>query len=70
MTIKVVLCAVVAITLSGLPAPAQPVSPGWTCTGQPGVDWDQQIESCTAIIQSLRETRHNRAVAYKNRGNA
>ena len=70
MTIRVVLCAVLAITLSGAPAPAQPVSPGSTCTGQAGVDWDQQIESCTAIIESPQESPRNRAVAYKNRGNA
>ena len=58
MTIKTLLAVVLAIALSGAPAPAQPVSPGSTCTGQAGVDWDQQIESCTAIIESPQENRH------------
>ena len=70
MTIRALLAVVLAIALSGAPAPAQPVSPGSTCTGQAGVDWDQQIESCTAIIESPQESPRNRAVAYKNRGNA
>ena len=39
-----------------------------SCTGNPDVDWDQQIRSCTALIQSVRETTHNRAIAYYNRG--
>ena len=38
------------------------------CTGNPDVDGDQQIKSCTALIQSGRETAHNRAVAHDNRG--
>ena len=70
MTIRVVLLAVLAVTLSGAPAPAQPVSPGSACTGQAGVGWDQQIESCTAIIEFPQESSRNRAVAYNNRGNA
>jgi hypothetical protein len=33
-------------------------SPQWRlCTGNPGVEWDQQIEACTALIQSGKETR-------------
>jgi len=45
-------------------------SPRWrSCTtGNPDVDWDQQIRSCSALIQSGRETRHRRAVAYNDRG--
>lgn len=41
-----------------------------TCTGDPDVDWGQQIKSCTALIQSNSETPKNRALAYNNRGNA
>jgi hypothetical protein len=70
MAIRIALCAVFALVLSGSLALAQPVSPGSMCTGQAGIDWDQQIESCTAIIQSPQESPRNRAVAYKNRGNA
>jgi tetratricopeptide (TPR) repeat protein len=51
-------------------AGAQP-SPEWhSCTGEPDVDWDQQIRSCTALIQSDRESVHNRAIAYNFRGNS
>jgi membrane associated rhomboid family serine protease len=41
-----------------------------TCTGDPGIDRDAQIGSCTALIQSSQETARNRAVAYNNRGHA
>ena len=34
------------------------------------MDWDQQIRSCTALIQSDRESVHNRAIAYNFRGNS
>ena len=47
------------------------VAPEWrSCTGDPDIDRDTQIGSCTALIQSSQETAHNRAVAYTNRGNA
>src|SRR5215467_16128478 len=47
------------------------IAPEWrTCTGNPRIDWDTQIGSCTALIQSSQETAHNRAFAYNNRGNA
>src|SRR5258707_9851565 len=37
-------------------AHAQP-SPQWgSCTGKPDVDWDQQIRSCSTLIESGRET--------------
>src|SRR5579864_1153602 len=49
-------------------AQAQP-SPQWlSCTGHPGVDWDQQIRSCSTLIESGRETPHRAAAAYDNRG--
>jgi tetratricopeptide (TPR) repeat protein len=45
-------------------APAQ----NWPfCTGNPGVDWDQQIKSCSALIQSDTEPKENIAVAFFNR---
>ena len=47
------------------------VAPEWrSCTGDPDIDRDTQVGSCTALIQSSQETAHNRAVAYTNRGNA
>jgi tetratricopeptide (TPR) repeat protein len=46
------------------------LAPQWrSCTRKPDVDWDQQIESCTTLIQSGGETTENRASAYNNRGN-
>ncbi len=44
------------------------LSPHWqSCTGNPGIDWDQQIKSCTALIQSGTESKENLAVAFYNR---
>jgi len=44
------------------------LSPHWqACTGNPGIDWDQQIKSCTALIQSGTESKENVAIAYYNR---
>ena len=44
-------------------------APQWqSCTGNPGGDWDQQIRSCSTLIQSGQETRPKQAVAYNNRG--
>jgi hypothetical protein len=41
-----------------------------TVAQEPDVDLDQQIGSCTALIQSDRESADNRAVAYNLRGNS
>jgi tetratricopeptide (TPR) repeat protein len=44
------------------------LSPQWQgCTGNPGIDWDQQIKSCTALIQSGQETTENLSIAFYNR---
>jgi tetratricopeptide (TPR) repeat protein len=37
------------------------------CTGNPGIDWDTQIKSCTALIQSNTELKENVAIAFYNR---
>ena len=37
------------------------------CTGNPGIDWDTQIKSCTALIQSGTELKENEAIAFYNR---
>lgn len=44
------------------------LSPQWqACTGNPGIDWEQQIKSCTALIQSGTESKENVAIAFYNR---
>lgn len=44
------------------------LSPQWQgCTGNPGIEWDQQINSCTALIQSGQETTENLSIAFYNR---
>jgi membrane associated rhomboid family serine protease/Tfp pilus assembly protein PilF len=59
------LAAITALAWFTMPA-AQ-----WrTCAGNPRIDWDTQIGSCTALIQSSQETARNRAFAYNTRGNA
>ena len=57
-----------AALLLAAPAAAQHSTLWSTCTGKPDVDWEQQIKSCTAIIESKQETEANLAVAYNNRG--
>lgn len=52
------------------PAMAQRAPEWQTCTGDPNTDWDVQIKSCTALIQSGHEAAHDLAVAYNKRGNA
>ena len=37
------------------------------CTGNPGIDWDTQIKSCTSLIQSGTELKENEAIAFYNR---
>lgn len=57
----------VALAAMMVSAVAQ-LSPHWqACTGNPGIDWDQQIKSCTALIQSGTELKENVAIAYYNR---
>src|SRR5665647_1764803 len=44
------------------------LSPQWQgCTGNPGIEWDQQIKSCTALITSGQEATENLSIAYYNR---
>src|SRR5262252_4525941 len=52
-------------------AAAAEMAPEWKkCTGNKDVDWDVQIQACSALIKSGRETKHNTAVAFDNRANA
>jgi tetratricopeptide (TPR) repeat protein len=48
-------------------AAAQLSSHWQACTGNPGIDWDTQIRSCTALILSGTELRENVAIAFYNR---
>jgi tetratricopeptide (TPR) repeat protein len=64
--VTTIVAAVVFVACS-VSATAQ-LSPNWqACTGNPGVDWDQQIKSCTSLIQSGKEVKENVAVAFFNR---
>ncbi|MFZ3358221.1 MAG: hypothetical protein WA177_05615, partial [Xanthobacteraceae bacterium] len=52
------------------PAMAQPAPQSQSCTGNPNVDPDVQIESCTALIATSHGPPRDLAVAYSNRGDA
>jgi tetratricopeptide (TPR) repeat protein len=63
----VALAAVLIIAALPLPSHAQ-LSPEWEgCTGNPDVEWKQQIRRCSALIASGAETPHNLSIAYYNR---
>ena len=71
MRLRLFWIAVAAGLMLLMPEAHAQLSPQWrSCTGNPDVDWDQQIRSCSTLIQSGRGTTHKRAVAYNNRGNA
>jgi len=58
---------IVAVAATIISVSAQ-LSPHWqACTGNPGIDWDQQIKSCTALIESEKELKENVAIAFYNR---
>jgi tetratricopeptide (TPR) repeat protein len=64
MRLRAVSVAIAATTISA----AAQMSPHWQfCTGNPGIDWDTQIRSCTALIQSTTEAKENLAIAFYNR---
>jgi hypothetical protein len=69
MRAGIVAAAFVAAVMMLLAAPAvAQLSPQWeTCTGEPNVDPDQQIASCTALIESGQETAANLAIAVYRR---
>ena len=56
--------AIAAVTTSAV---AQMSSHWQFCTGNPGIDWDTQIKSCTTLIQSGTELKENEAIAFYNR---
>ena len=59
--------AIVVLTVTTICVSAQ-LSPLWQgCTGNPDIDWDQQLKNCTALIQSGTEQKENLAIAFYNR---
>lgn len=40
------------------------------CTGKPGVDWNQQIKACTALIEAAQGSPQDRAKLYDRRASA
>ena len=66
VTARVVAGAVALAAVTSF-ANAQLSSHWQICTGNPGIDWDQQIKSCTALIESGAEAKENVAIAYYNR---
>lgn len=61
-------CSAIALLLMMGVAQAQLPVEWQSCTGNPGVDWDQQIANCTALIESGKESTENVGIAYYNRG--
>jgi len=60
--------AVSFVLATGTISAAAQLSSHWqACTGNPGIDWDTQIKSCTALIQSNTELKENVAIAFYNR---
>ena len=67
VTTRMIAGAIAIAAVTGF-ANAQ-LSPKWeNCTGNPDIDWDQQIKSCTELIQSSKELKENLAIAFYNRG--
>src|SRR6516165_6133159 len=69
--LRVVMFSLGLILLSPFTEPANAQSPEWTRCVNKGNAFaaDVRIGGCTAVIQSGRETKKNRAAAYTNRGN-
>ena len=65
-TIRGIAVSIVLATIT-ISATAQLSSHWQACTGNPGIDWDTQIKSCTALIQSNTELKENVAIAFYNR---
>jgi tetratricopeptide (TPR) repeat protein len=66
MTVRGIAAIIVLVTTT-ISAVAQLSSHWQACTGNPGIDWDTQIRSCTALILSGTELKENVAIAFYNR---
>ena len=63
--------ATVMLALAARPASAEQSRIWqWCVNSGSAYSLDQEIEGCTDVIQSGRETQNNKASAYNNRGNA
>ena len=51
-------------------AEAQPAPQPQDCTGKSGLDWNQQIKACTAVIEAAQGSPQDRAAIYKKRATA
>jgi len=61
------IAASIVLVTTTIFAGAQLSSHWQACTGNPGIDWDTQIRSCTALILSGTELKENVAIAFYNR---
>jgi len=60
--------AVIAAALMMASSAQAQLSPNWKgCTGNPDVEWKQQIDRCSELIDAGAESRQNLAIAYYNR---
>ena len=64
MSMRALIGSIALVTTSAV---AQLSSQWQFCTGNPGIDWDTQIKSCTALIQSGTELKENEVIAFYNR---
>ena len=64
MLMRALIGSIALVTTSAV---AQLSSQWQFCTGNPEIDWDMQIKSCTALIQSGTELKENKAIAFYNR---
>jgi tetratricopeptide (TPR) repeat protein len=48
-------------------AEAQPAPQAQDCTGKSGVDWNQQVKACTALIEAAQGSPQDRAKIYDRR---
>ncbi len=62
--------AFAATILLAAHAEAQPAPQPQDCTGKPGVDWNQQVKACTALIEAAQGSPQDRANVYKSRASA
>jgi tetratricopeptide (TPR) repeat protein len=66
MLVRIFCGTAVVVLLTG--AAQAELSDLWkTCTGEADISWEQQIKSCTAIIESKKEEPERLAIAYNNR---
>jgi tetratricopeptide (TPR) repeat protein len=68
MLIRTLLALALAVAMLTAPAAADVASLFKTCTGQPEVPWEQQVKSCTEIIDAKEATQTDRVLALLRRG--